>query len=318
LKSLLYGIVLFWIVPALAQELIKQDSFGRNYIQKDKGKIHFLLDANYSPSPISFSQVHVHEAEWQALWEARKFLPALQVLNSLKYCVETEPLETRKLWKLREALWTEKISRIHSKYSDVLFRERKWIDPEVCLKQEQQESFTYLRSLDFGISLKIPSSYRYTLPKKKDFVEDSYFRWTSQVFSEQMEPEFSENTEPDLDFFWKYSVGKNPIPVSRWRKLYILFLEHKLDKLTEKQVLDFWDRKRGLTPNNANLYDFKRIKGESEFSRLEQDGQTIPYKTKEKILTNGHKSVSLFFVFPVEESEKPEADWNFITKSLGP
>lgn len=308
--------LLFFSVLVQSKEVIKKDIFSRNYLQKSRGEIIFLLDHEYIEVVPHFSQLHIHQAEWKALVQAGKFLPALSLLQGLKYCVEKESPTQMQIWKVQLKEWNETINFIFNKFSDKLEEERKWIDPSICIKKIGEEEFYFFSSLDYQFQLKIPYKYRYSYPKIKQFQYEKTYKWTSFVFSSLIS-----NLEPvrdDLEFWLQVLSKKIPLPKSRWKKLYIFFLDHKLDELNENLVLSFWDLKRGLTSQNQQRVKFERKGEESKFQVLSEDGREENYICKEKILIRKNKAIALFFVFPEFEREEVERDWKKIIESLGP
>lgn len=302
---------LFGILEIQSKDVMRKDYFGRNYLQRDRGEIQFLLDKDYRESVPHFSQIHIHEAEWKALVEARRFLPALSLLRAMKYCGEKEIHSEAKKWNKQLSEWTGQINFISSKYSDLLELDRKWVDPYLCIKKEREGDFYNLGSSDYKLNIKIPYNYRYSYPKIKSYQKEEVYEWTSLVFSERIQ-DLDDIELNDLEFWLKVLSKEKPIPFSRWKRLYIFLFNHKAEILNERIVMDFWDRKRGLTPQNLETYQFQRNADESRFEVLDKNGKRESFICKEKIIVHGKRAVGLFLVSPLSEIETVQRDWKKI------
>lgn len=228
--------------------------------------------------------------------------------------MNSEPLEERKKNFVFYKKWGDIYNFLFAKYQDVTYENPFYIDPKLCLKRIQGEKFYFLNSENFAFQLQIPFKYQFSKLQDFAFVNEGTHQWKALVFKERFqEPNLEEYSLQDmLDFLSR----KKPIPKQIGGKLFVFFLEHKYDRFSPKLMLDFWDRKRGLTVQNLNQFQFQRIylekESSSKFQILESNGEEIKYECKEKVFGKENRSVGIFFVYPTAQKEIYEKDFQLM------
>lgn len=302
-------------VSLYAKELKKKDEFGRNYLQYNSDRTQFLLDEDYFLTIPSIKQLKLHDSELDTLLAHRKNLEALNLVSNLKYCLLSEKEEIQKKNYSLLKKWGNLYNQLFAKYKDVVYENEFLTDPAICIKNFEVQDSYFLKSQSFSFRLKIPKKFEFQHLHDFSFVNEGVYKWKALVFKEKF-PIKNFDDYPLQDML-EYLSRKKPLPQRRGGKIFLMFLVHKYDTFSEKLMLDFWDRKRGLTSQNKEQYKFQRKfldkESISEFQVLESDGEIVQYECRERLFGKGERSVGIFFVYPAANREVYSKDFQEIS-----